>query len=167
MAEVPKTIDDDTAEAEESRKRLRKALHHAAKQFNSSGLHLGYRYAYSSINVGDGSREPADDSMRVQQSTWPGSRTPHVWMPGGRSTLDLFGETFTLVRWQSAPPMDGLIELAGSRGIPLQEQVISDPEVKEMYSTQYTLVRPDGHIAWRSNEHTIEAADVLDTCCGF
>lgn len=166
MAEVPSSIDDDTVEAEESRVRLRNALHHASKQFNSSGLHLGYRYSNSPIVVSDGSREPADDPMRVEQSTWPGSRSPHVWIGAKESTLDLFGDEFTLVRWQSAPALEELMRVAVARGIPLAECVVSDPSVKEVYSTRYTLVRPDGHVAWRSNDELLDAAQVLDTCVG-
>lgn len=167
MAEVPRDIDEDTEDAAKARERLTRSLRHASRQFSSSGLHLGYRYAHSSIVVADGTREPADDLMRVEQSTWPGSRAPHNWMENGQSTLDLFGDEFTLVRWDDAEPAAAMMAAAETLSIPTVERVLGDPRGREAFTTKYTLVRPDGHVAWRGDEIPASPDQVLRACCAL
>ena len=62
------------------------------------GVHLGYRYDNSPICWPDGTPAPPDDSRAYTQTARPGHRAPHVWLADGRSTLDLFGRGFVLLR---------------------------------------------------------------------
>ena len=62
------------------------------------GFHLGYRYEGSPVIWPDGTPEPPLDSATYTQTARPGHRAPHVWLPDGRSTLDLFGRGFVLLR---------------------------------------------------------------------
>ena len=43
---------------------------------------------------------PPDDPAEYTPSARPGSRAPHVWLRDGRSTLDLYGRGFTLLRFR-------------------------------------------------------------------
>ena len=53
----------------------------------------------SPIIVPDGPTPPDPDDTRVYtQTSHPGCRAPHAWLGDGRSTLDLFGRHFTLLR---------------------------------------------------------------------
>ena len=40
----------------------------------------------------------------INQTSHPGCRAPHAWLADGRSTLDLFGRNFTLLRLGSGAP---------------------------------------------------------------
>ena len=62
------------------------------------GIQLGYRYDGSPIIVPDGTAPPSDDKAAYIQTARPGHRAPHVRLADGRSTLDLFGKGFTLLR---------------------------------------------------------------------
>ena len=59
MAEANPAI--SAPEGEAARQHLRGRLRWMARQFNSAGTHLGYRYADSPIIAPDGTPEPPDD----------------------------------------------------------------------------------------------------------
>ena len=63
-----------------------------------NGYHLGYRYDDSPIVVPDGTPAPPLEGQTYTQTARPGARAPHVWLGDGRSTLDLFGRGFVLLR---------------------------------------------------------------------
>ena len=63
---------------------------------------------------------------RIRRSRWirrpaprrgakksPGGRAPHAWLADGRSTLDLFGRGFTLLRFADAPDAGALARPPG------------------------------------------------------
>ena len=92
--------------------------------------HVKTQYAYenSPICVGDGT--PADDwePPHFIASTRPGARAPHAWLDDGRSTLDLFGDGFTLLSFGSEPVhSSGLEAAARERNVPLNLVRIDDP----------------------------------------
>jgi len=153
MAETPPDIDRDGPEGDALRAELSAKIKWLARQFNSAGTHLGYRYADSPICVPDGSPEPPDDTAVVIPSTWPGSRAPHVWLEDGRSSLDLFGEGFTLlVLGGDAADATSFADKARAVGLPLEVIVTDDPAMIGAYKMLYVLVRPDGHVAWRGDK---------------
>jgi len=76
----------------------------------------------------------------------PGTRAPHVVLSDGRSTLDLFGSEFALLRAAG----DGVDDWAPPG---VSSHVIDDESFARNYGLSAggaTLVRPDGVIAWRS-----------------
>ena len=140
-----------------------------AKEFqhDSAGIELGYRYENSPICVADGTPPPALDHGLYVPSTWPGARAPHAWLKDGRSTLDLFGKGFTLLDFSGNITNTSTITAAASRvGLPLQSIKIDDPKVRETYERPLVLVRPDGHVAWRSDEMLENAAQIIDKIRG-
>jgi len=140
-----------------------------AKEFqhDSAGIELGYRYENSPICVADGTPPPALDHGLYVPSTWPGARAPHAWLKDGRSTLDLFGKGFTLLDFSGNITNTSTITAAASRvGLPLQSIKIDDPKVRETYERPLVLVRPDGHVAWRSDEMRENAAQIIDKIRG-
>jgi 2-polyprenyl-6-methoxyphenol hydroxylase-like FAD-dependent oxidoreductase len=93
---------------------------------------------------------PAHEVMLYEQSARPGSRAPHVWLADGRSTLDLFGRTYVLLRLGAdAPDPEPLCRQAQARQIPLTVAELDEPAVSRAYGASLVLVRPDGHVAWR------------------
>jgi 2-polyprenyl-6-methoxyphenol hydroxylase-like FAD-dependent oxidoreductase len=132
-----------------------------------NGVHLGYRYDESPIVWSDGTPAPPLESMTYTQTARPGARAPHVWLPDGRSTLDLFGRGFVLLRLAaSAPSGDSLRAAAQHRGVPLQIVTLEIPEVLQAYQSRLILVRPDGHVAWRDDQEPEEAGVVMDVIRG-
>jgi hypothetical protein len=117
--------------------------------------------------VPDGSPEPPDDPTQVTPSTWPGSRAPHAWLADGRSTLDLFGRGFVLLRLGAdAPAADGLVAALQARGAPVAQVALDDPQVVTLYEKRLVLVRPDGHVAWRADAPPADPAAVAAITTG-
>jgi 2-polyprenyl-6-methoxyphenol hydroxylase-like FAD-dependent oxidoreductase len=131
------------------------------------GIHLGYRYDDSPICWSDGTPAPPDEVMNYEQTARPGARAPHVWIGESRSTLDLYGHGFTLLRLgDDAPTATGIADAAGARGIPLSVVALPDREVLEAYERRLVLVRPDGHVAWRSDEEPDVPGALLELATG-
>lgn len=164
MDEVPPEIDEESDEGEAARARIVPRIRWMSRQFNSAGLHLGYRYVDSPVILSDGSPEPPDDPAQVVPSTWPGSRAPHAWIGEdhslrGISTLDWFGRDWVLVG-ASDVPADDRASLTASfdaafaaRRVRIKHAALPDAALDRLYEKKWVLVRPDGHVAWRSDTH--------------
>jgi len=130
-------------------------------------LKLQYSYEGSPICVADGTPTPAPETSQFVPSTRPGSRAPHAWLEDGRSTIDLFGDGFVLLRLGSDPPDAArLCDAAKACGVPLRELALTDPEVAALYEQRLVLVRPDGQVAWRADQAPADAAAVIDRVRG-
>jgi hypothetical protein len=93
-------IQEDGAEGDAARKRVATQLAEATMtEWETKGLVLGYRYENSPICVPDGTPPDEDDGMIYRPTARPGHRAPHAWIAPGRSTLDLYGKGFTLLRF--------------------------------------------------------------------
>jgi hypothetical protein len=135
--------------------------------FRTLGLQIGYRYEGSPICVADGTPEPPDDPANYFATARPGARAPHVALADGRSTLDLFGRGFVLLRLAvAAPDPAALVEAAASRGVPLSVVSLEEPEILKIYGCRLVLVRPDGHVAWRGDALPADAQALIDRVRG-
>jgi len=131
------------------------------------GIHLGYRYDNSPIIVPDGTAAPPLSTSTYAQSARPGARAPHVWLPDGRSTLDLFGRGFVLLRLgRDAPRGNGINQAATAAGVPLEVIELDLAEVNELYGRRLVLVRPDGHVAWRADDEPADARALVEVVRG-
>lgn len=136
-------------------------------EWHTIGINLGYRYDNSPIIWPDGTKAPADEVSTYTQTARPGARAPHVRLTGERSTLDLFGQGFVLLRLgPNPPPADSFATAAAARGLPLTIETLAAPEVIAAYQTRLVLVRPDGHVAWRNDKLPNEPGEVLDIVRG-
>ena len=116
------------------------------------GLHLGYRYDASPIIWPDGTPAPPLESATYTQTARPGARAPHAWLPDGHSTLDLFGRGFTLLRLsRDAADGEHMRAATPAAGMPMQTVDLEQPKIAELYQRRLVLVRPDGHVAWRTD----------------
>ena len=131
-----------------------------ARHFDAAGLDLGFSYETGAL-VPDGTSLPErDDPARdYVPCARPGSRAPHLWLErdGERiSILDLFGERFVLLTgvegvaaWRDAAGRN-----AGEVDLVVVGETVADVEDRwhALYgvSDGAVLVRPDGHVAWRS-----------------
>jgi len=73
----------------------------------------------------------------------------------GTAIFDYYGRNFTLIEFKSASQETGsmlLVEAAGASSLPLKHVVLTDEDhAAKIWGKRLVLVRPDGHVAWRSN----------------
>ncbi|MFJ9818109.1 FAD-dependent monooxygenase [Streptomyces sp. NPDC101151] len=143
------------------------------KAVDRATVQLGYCYP----GPAEGPGTPpgiAEDPFRP--SARPGTRAPHVVLRRGGvplSTLDLFGEGFTLLtgpgggEWITAAAKvtaaDPRVSLAAHRigYAGLQDPHKAFPDAYRMEADGAVLVRPDGFIGWRAKEAGPDAAGRL------
>ncbi len=135
------------------------------KSWHPVGVHLGYIYQPSPIVIPDGTPKPADDTFGYRPTAFPGARAPHVWLEPGRSTLDLYGDGFVLLKFADRPSA-AIERAATSRGVPLKVERIDHAKAAALYGRALVLVRPDGHVAWRGDAAPEDAASLIDTIRG-
>jgi 2-polyprenyl-6-methoxyphenol hydroxylase-like FAD-dependent oxidoreductase len=129
-------------------------------------IHLGYRYDGSPVIVDDGTPVLDDPPMTYTQTARPGGRAPHVWLASGKSTLDLFGRGFVLLRFDRGVPVTAIQASVRRRGVPLEFVDIDNDEARGLYAASLVLVRPDGFVAWRGDAAPANADTLIDTVRG-
>jgi 2-polyprenyl-6-methoxyphenol hydroxylase-like FAD-dependent oxidoreductase len=135
------------------------------KSWHPMGVHLGYVYHPSPIVVPDGTLVPSDDTVGYEPTAFPGARAPHVWLGPGKSILDLFGEGFVLLKFDDVAS-ERLEDAAADRGVPLTAHRVTSPNAAKLYASKLTLVRPDGHVAWRGHSQPRLPLALFDTVRG-
>jgi hypothetical protein len=144
------------------------------------GQDFGVVYSSSAI-LRDGAATPSPprfSSVDRLPGAVPGARAPHAWVQQnerGISTLDLFDGRLTLLAGPAVERSTAVQELAAV-GAPAAVVAIgrdvSDTwgELERAYGlaeTDVVLVRPDGHIAWRSSTSTADLRTAVRTALGF
>ena len=131
------------------------------------GIQIGYRYDGSNICVPDDTTPPPFEVAHYVQTSHAGARAPHVWLKDGRSTLDLFGRGFVLLRL-AADTLDvqPLLAAARSRGVPVRVEDLDEQPVLDVYEKKLVLVRPDGHVSWRGDALPADPLALVDTIRG-
>jgi 2-polyprenyl-6-methoxyphenol hydroxylase-like FAD-dependent oxidoreductase len=132
------------------------------------GNHLGVEFgaAYQSAAViADGTQPPevGDSYSDYLQTATPGCRAPHVWLGQAEaqlSTLDLMGPGFTLLAASGAGAWcEQALAAASELGAHLDVYRIGTAGLSDLggFASAYglgqegaVLVRPDGHVGWRS-----------------
>ena len=155
MDEIEPVIEEDSAAGDAHRAYITQRIRWMARQFNSAGTHLGYRYVESPVICADGTPEPPDDFMQVAPSTWPGSRAPHAWLTAdttvrGKSTLDWFGRGYVLLRAPDAGDGQAMVDALVARGAACGVETMP-ADLMPLYEKRFVLVRPDGHVCWRGD----------------
>jgi 2-polyprenyl-6-methoxyphenol hydroxylase-like FAD-dependent oxidoreductase len=156
----------------------RAAVAASASFGNWVGLDLGVHYECAGAFASDGSAPPADaDAVTDYKPTArPGYRAPHFWIRKGAdrfSSVDLFEHGFVLLtgekgddwiaasRWIAA---QGRLRLSGYRVGPAGDLVPESASFTALYGIEHSgavLVRPDGHVAFRSPVQTANAETTL------
>ncbi|UIX33604.1 FAD-dependent monooxygenase [Streptomyces sp. GQFP] len=120
--------------------------------FAQLGLVLGVGYRSGAV-LGDGGDHGAPTELSHPGTDYvptaePGHRMPHLWLTPGRSTLDSFGEWFTLLTpdpgsWEQQADLSSLVPLR-VEGLPGEYA-----DLCGLRPAGALLVRPDGHIGAR------------------
>ncbi len=123
-----------------------------SREFNSIGGALGYRYSNSPICIPDGSPEPEDSLSFYLPVSRPGHRAPHMWVDkGSTSTLDWFGRGFCVLHHGDSRDLaEEALGIALGLGFPTSLKQLPRG-TRSLYPEHITIVRPDGHVAWRGS----------------
>jgi putative polyketide hydroxylase len=143
---------------------------------NEQGLIFGACYQSTAV-VPDGTPPVAVDDPVTEYvpSARPGSRAPHVRLKRGDeqiSTIDLFGPHFVLLAGRDGDTWRRAAHGLGTSWPPLiaftvgKDGDLSDPDGDwhDAYGVDpdgAVLVRPDGHVAWRSRSGASNPLEVL------
>jgi putative polyketide hydroxylase len=157
-----------SARMNDDAEQLASAAAEMEKYVRNIGMDLGTVYSSDAPGAVVASRV-SEDPSRYDPSSAPGGRAPHVWLEGeggALSTLDLFGTGFVLltdddgVAWsQACEEIRGEVEK--DLGVALHAHRVGrtaalrdrDGDFGRVYDLPRggaVLVRPDGHVAWRS-----------------
>lgn len=130
---------------------------------NHFGVEFGAAYSSSAV-IPDGSVPPrVDDAFSdYEPSATPGCRAPHVWLgnaDGRVSILDLVGTGFTLFAGPDGGAWCESARAASRAGVAVAAYRVGAAGLDDdgSFTRAYdigddgaVLVRPDGHVAWRS-----------------
>jgi 2-polyprenyl-6-methoxyphenol hydroxylase-like FAD-dependent oxidoreductase len=137
------------------------------QQFCCAGLNFGYYYEGSPIIAYDGETAPAYSMGGFTESTVPGCRAPHFWLPDGRSLYDAFGDGYTLLRFDPDVDVKALVDGARSRGLPLAVlDVPAECRPSAAYQHKLLIARADQHVAWRGDHLPPDAGALLELLRG-
>lgn len=158
----------NTQEGEAERKKMAPYYReHASYEFIIPGVFLGLNYKHSPVIVYDDTAPMLDHPNEYKPNTCPGSRAPHIWI-GNEPIFDHFGKEFTLVSFadNSKDTLD-IETIAERMKIPLKVLHLRNKEVSALYNKKFVLVRPDHHVAWRSDVIPEDVSKVFSRICGF
>jgi 2,4-dichlorophenol 6-monooxygenase len=159
---------DDLPGAAERRHEFTKWLSLQSAGYRAHNTEFGYTYSSAAI-VGDGTTAPVPlDKVRIYQpSTRPGQPLPHAWVERSGERLALreliHGGHFALIAGEDGQAwVEACTKVAERRNIPLRAARVGLGDVdlidvrlawlkqREISRDGAILVRPDGHIAFRS-----------------
>jgi 2-polyprenyl-6-methoxyphenol hydroxylase-like FAD-dependent oxidoreductase len=127
---------------------------------DDASIELGAVYRSGAVRADAEPEAPLDDPRARSWSA--GTRAPHVALPDGRSTVDVAGHGFAVL-------VDGAVE-DWRKVADESERELSVPvavqEVQDDGLHGAALVRPDGVIAWRTNE-AAAASDLVGVLRGL
>jgi putative polyketide hydroxylase len=145
---------------------------------NEQGLIFGACYQSTAV-VPDGTPPVVleDPVTEYVPTARPGSRAPHVWLKRGNaqiSTIDLFGPHFVLLAGSDGDAWRRAALAIGPSRPPLLAYTVGpdgdlgDPDGNwhKAYGVDTdgaVLVRPDGHVAWRSRSRASNPSEALRT----
>jgi 2-polyprenyl-6-methoxyphenol hydroxylase-like FAD-dependent oxidoreductase len=162
---VPDALEEGGAAGDTARAAVAALLPPKIKHFAPIGVHLGSSYEHSPLIADDGTAPVVFDPVRYTPSSRPGQRAPHGWIAPGKSVLDLFGRSFTLLRF-GGENGEALIAAARAAGLPLNVEDVTDDALARLYERRLVLVRPDGHVAWRGDSAPARARAIIDRVRG-
>jgi putative polyketide hydroxylase len=142
-------LDVDQADVPPTSTPLRKAL----------DVDLGFTYQKGALVAERVSVAPSDTGDYIPSAA-PGRRLPHLWLREGasaRSTVDCMTSAFIVFAGRRSSWKRAVAQVATASRVPLQTQHLPAAGGDEWTSlfgitdSGCVLMRPDGHVAWRSH----------------
>ena len=145
---------------------------------NWAGLDLGVYYERGAL-VPDGTALPIveDPIIDYVPCARPGSRAPHLWLRHNSeiiSSLDLSEKDFVILAGPDGQAwVDAIAKLTSNEGVPLRAFRVGPSCTLQPRDRSFTklygigddgavLIRPDGHVAYRSPNAVPNTAEALD-----
>ena len=167
-------------EQAETREEKRRVVAMSTQYGNWKGLDLGVHYEQPGAFVPDGvpPPAPADPIVDYEPCAKPGYRAPHLWLRRGnvrQSAISLFDRHFVLLTGSEGFAWaEAATRLSREQNVPMLSYRIGEggdlvAEVEsftDLYGIQAdgaVLVRPDGHVAFRSSGRSPDALHTLQT----
>ncbi|CAG9953730.1 unnamed protein product [Clonostachys rosea f. rosea IK726] len=161
----PRRLDSETDEGRTLRQKLHEYYQMNDGENKDLGIEMGYRYSSPLIMVSESDDdEPPFIPRRYTPTTWPGGRPPHLFLSDGTAIFDKFGKNWTLLVFIVGDVgQHHLVNAATDSSLPLVLVELSNEEyARKLYERDLVLIRPDQHVAWRSNKiDSIEGAHEL------
>ncbi|MEU3471856.1 FAD-dependent monooxygenase [Rhodococcus sp. NPDC006774] len=154
-------LDPKVAGSARLRQQIADAIPLQVEHFVSTGLQFGYLYAGPLI-AQDPSSTPAEDVVDYAPTTYPGARLPHAVLsvdgtlvdahdaldPNRLTLLTFAGHEWASVVSKLAASGPGVITVAIDAPSGTERRRLID--LYEVGDVGAVLVRPDGHVAWRT-----------------
>jgi 2,4-dichlorophenol 6-monooxygenase len=172
---------EDCADSTSRRHGITQVFGESTNEFRLHNIEFGYRYESAAV-ISDGApiAEPLDDQRLYQPSTTPGAPLPHAWVEraGERFALRslIHRGHFVLIAGEDGHDWVEAAEKAAIRkGIALNSARVGMGDVdlvdirfawlknRGISRTGAVLVRPDGHLAFRSPHSVDDPLAVLDS----
>lgn len=143
---------DETADGQRLRDNLATVADSEQRKTNEMvGAELGYRYVDSPL-IWDEPGGPEHLFRTYEAIAWTGVRLPHIWVRENVSIQDLIGRTYAILRMgKNVEAVDSIVKAFQQIGAPITVLDFPDDRYRALYGSNYLLVRPDLHIAWRAN----------------
>ena len=133
--------------------------------FKSIGVTLGYRYESSPVIVPDGTPATPYETSTYVPTARPGHRAPHYRLHDGTALFDHFGKGLTLLALKEMDTST-FEEAAFNLAVPLTILRRPDPNLRDLYESNFVLIRPDHHVAWRADAVPNNPDAILEIVCG-
>ncbi len=169
---------DPGPEGVAARKAAQAALDLKQTEFNAQGVEMNQRYESSAVIPDEGAKPEEwrrDRDLQNQPTTRPGAKIPHAWLVGldgtRMSMLDVTGKgLFTVVTglagtaWKDAVRRLDLpfLRIVVTGSPEAQDLYCEWQRIREIEEAGALLVRPDGVVAWRDHEGTLDAGEAAE-----
>lgn len=139
-----------------------------SRLYESLGVEIGYIYRDSPVIVPDAAPAPVDDTCGYVPTTYNGARLPSAFFADGRAVFDeLAYDRHTLLVMDAEPAwVQPLVQAAEQLGFPLKVLPVADQALHRLYEKRLVLVRPDQHVAWRSDSLPFDCVSLLNILRG-
>jgi 2-polyprenyl-6-methoxyphenol hydroxylase-like FAD-dependent oxidoreductase len=139
-----------------------------SRLYESLGVEIGYIYRDSPVIVPDAAPAPGDDTVGYVPTSYSGARLPSAFFSDGRAVYDALAyDSFTLLVLDSTSEwVQPLVDTANQLSVPLKVILIQEDHLRRLYEKRAVLVRPDQHVAWRSDSLPLDCFQLLNIVRG-
>jgi 2-polyprenyl-6-methoxyphenol hydroxylase-like FAD-dependent oxidoreductase len=159
----PKKLGDQGADDNKQRSRLADKIVEIGNAENESlGIEIGYSYLGSSIVWNESTDQGQNDPLVYHPTTTPGFRPPALFLKNRTPIFDIFGSGYTLLNFEpKALDVSSFALGVDQLNLPFTFVSVEDGHARSIYGYSLVLLRPDQHVAWRSQKLPNDPATII------